>query len=382
MTGVEPSKLDPHQARTEPADQRWWYVLAMMAALYVFLLSIELLGGTFKLMGKGFAEALVQSTSNPFSGLLIGVLATSLVQSSSTTTSLVVGLVGSGALPLEMGVPVIMGANIGTSITNTIVSLGHLTRAQEFQRAFAGATVHDFFNVMAVAVFLPLQIATGFLSKSAQWAQELLLGQQGVSFQSPVKAIVKPVSKMIQEGVSGVVDAKAVMATILIALALVMLVASLHYLVKFMKRLLLGQIETVVHRFVFQRPFMGIFLGALVTVAVQSSSVTTSLTVPLLAAGFVTIEQIFPFVLGANVGTTVTALMASMVTGSPAAVTLALSHLFFNIFGIAMFYPLRALPIGAAMWLGRMTLRSKYYALGYVLVVFFAVPGLLIFLTQ
>lgn len=361
---------------------RWLRPFLLVLLLYVFLCSIELLGATFKLMGKGFAETLVSTTSNPFSGLLIGILATSLVQSSSTVTSLVVGLVAGGALDVPSAVPIIMGANIGTSITNTIVAMGHLTRAQEFQRAFAGATVHDFFNLMAVTVFLPLEITTGFLSRSATLVQGLLLGQSGVEFKSPLKLVVKPVVGQIQSGVEGIFEPRSVAVVVLVLLALAMLAFSLRYIVVVMKKVVLGRVEVIMHRYVFQYPSRGILLGAIITVLVQSSSVTTSLTVPLLAAGFVTVEQIFPFVLGANVGTTITALLASLVTGSAAALTVALCHLFFNIYGIVIFYPLRRLPIAAARWLGRLTLRSKLFALGYVLVVFFFIPGAFILITR
>ena len=91
--------------------------IIIVATIYVFLLSIKLLGHSFKLFGKGFAETMLTMTDNPFSGLIIGIVATSLIQSSSTTTSIVVGMVAGGALTLSNAIPIIMGANIGTTIT-------------------------------------------------------------------------------------------------------------------------------------------------------------------------------------------------------------------------------------------------------------------------
>ncbi|MBW2397406.1 MAG: Na/Pi symporter, partial [Deltaproteobacteria bacterium] len=117
-------------------------ILLLLALLYGFFVGLDLMGLSFKLFGSGFAEALVARTANPFVGLFIGILATTLVQSSSTTTSMVVGLVAAGALTIDGAIPIVMGANIGTSVTNTLVSLAHVTRREEFQRAFAGATVH------------------------------------------------------------------------------------------------------------------------------------------------------------------------------------------------------------------------------------------------
>jgi sodium-dependent phosphate cotransporter len=96
-----------------------------------------------------------------------------------------------------------------------------------------------------------------------------------------------------------------------------------------------------------------------VTATVQSSSATTSLIVPLAGTGVLSLRQIFPYTLGANVGTTITAILASFSTGSPAAVTVAFAHLSFNILGIAIYYPLKALPLWLAKYAGRIAARSK-----------------------
>jgi hypothetical protein len=140
---VSPQDLPRQTAQDGPGREppNWMSALLLVVILYFFLTSIDLISGSFKLMGKDLATQLFSYTMNPFSGLLTGILATSLVQSSSTVTSLIVGLVAGGTVTIEQAVPMVMGANIGTSITNTIVSLGHMTHKQEFQRAFAGATV-------------------------------------------------------------------------------------------------------------------------------------------------------------------------------------------------------------------------------------------------
>ncbi len=153
--------------RPQPAWRRIGTRAARLATfgllIYLFLAAIELLGAAMKLAGHDVAQRLFVGLENPFAGLAVGILATALVQSSSATTSTVVALVGVGELPLEHAVPIVMGANIGTTITNTLVSLGHLTHGPSFRRAFAGATMHDLFNLLTVAIFFPLELATGFL---------------------------------------------------------------------------------------------------------------------------------------------------------------------------------------------------------------------------
>src|SRR6056297_3462363 len=154
-------------------------VLALFAFVYLFLVSIELLGDGFKSLGEGVAEAFLTTVSNPFIGLFVGIFTTSIVQSSSMTTSLVVGLVAGGAfgsdpdMAIKFAIPIIMGANIGTSVTNIIVSIGHISRKDEFQRAFSASIVHDFFNVLAVATIMPLQLAFNFLGKIAHFLSDI-----------------------------------------------------------------------------------------------------------------------------------------------------------------------------------------------------------------
>ena len=157
-------------------------ITAVIAVLYLFLVSIGMVGTAFKGMGRDFAETLFESNASAFIGLFIGILATGLIQSSSTTTSLVVGMVAAGTfgddptLAVAAAVPYIMGANIGTSITNTIVSLGHIVHKEEFKRAFAASVVHDFFNIFAVIVIFPLELIFGLISRSAMWLSSVFIG--------------------------------------------------------------------------------------------------------------------------------------------------------------------------------------------------------------
>ena len=352
-------------------------VAALLALLFGFFLGLDLMGLAFKLFGKGFAETLIERTSNPFVGLFIGILATTLVQSSSTTTSMTVGLVAAGALTVEGAIPIIMGANIGTSVTNTLVSLAHVTRREEFERAFAGATVHDFFNWLAVAILLPLEIATGYLARTAGWLTGVLEGAGGVELLNPLKEAVRPVAE-------GVVDLLGGSGGLALAAAIVLMIVCLKLLVDVLKALLSGRAERTLHNTVFRSAPAAILAGLVMTVMVQSSSITTSVMVPLVGAGIVTLRQAFPFTIGANIGTTITALLAALATGVPAALTVALGHLIFNITASVVIYvppPVRAIPLALARGLGRLAGRNRLLAGVYIVVVFFGLPLLLLFLT-
>ncbi|XP_051028192.1 sodium-dependent phosphate transport protein 2A isoform X2 [Acomys russatus] len=138
----------------------------MLGFLYLFVCSLDVLSSAFQLAGGKVAGDIFKDNailSNPVAGLVVGILVTVLVQSSSTSTSIIVSMVSSGLLEVSSAIPIIMGSNIGTSVTNTIVALMQAGDRTDFRRAFAGATVHDCFNWLSVLVLLPLEAATGYL---------------------------------------------------------------------------------------------------------------------------------------------------------------------------------------------------------------------------
>ncbi len=349
--------------------------LSIPLLIYLFFLSISLLGASLKMLGGGVLADLLSVTSNPFVGLFVGILATSIVQSSSSVTSITVALVAAGTLDVAQAIPIIMGSNMGTSVTNALVAAGQINKPNEFQRAFAAAVVDDFFEICCIVVLFPLQIAFNFLGASAAFLSKQFAQIGGLQTVDPLRAIVDPVVKLIM----GLVFDSPYLAMLL---ALCLLFLSLRYLVKTLKCVLIGKVERFFDKTLFKTAIRAWALGFVATILIQSSSLTTSLVVPLAGAGFLTLEQVFPYALGANVGTTLTAMFAALVTGNEAAVTVAFAHLLYNIFGIAVVWPFRRIPLGLARLLAKYSLRSRLVPLVYVILVFFAVPGALIFLMR
>jgi sodium-dependent phosphate cotransporter len=107
---------------------QWGYIVALV---YLLLVAVSLIGSGFKIAAGDQAKELFSFASNPITGLVIGTIATALIQSSSTVTAIIVGLVA-GGLPVSIAIPMVMGANIGTTITNTIVSLGHVKKSDTY----------------------------------------------------------------------------------------------------------------------------------------------------------------------------------------------------------------------------------------------------------
>lgn len=338
------------------------------------------------MMGSGLAlmedtsRALLASvTGNPFSALMVGVLATSIIQSSSVTTCIAVGLVAEGQITLEGAVPLVMGANIGTTITCSLVSLGYVGSRGRFQRAFSAATMHDFFNFSAVTLLLPLEIKTKVLSRLgtvlAGFFSEVTRFD---SPRSPLKIICTYPADLLKRFLTDLAHlGHKATAIIMVAIGLVLLFVSLYYLTRNLKNIMSGRMESVLDKYLFRTAHTALLVGFLFTMVVQSSSVTTSLMVPLVTAGVVSHLQAFPYMMGAHVGTTVTAFMASLAMGNAHGLAISLVHTLYNVTGVLIFFPIRrvrAIPVLLARRLGALTLRSRWYALVYIVLVFFAVP--------
>lgn len=369
--------LPPAFARLVPLPRPIRAVLVFVL-IYVFLVGVSTLESGIKVMGADTQEQLFSNVDNPLAGLFVGILGTVLVQSSSASTSIIVGLVASGALTVDQAVPMVMGANIGTTVTNTLVSLGHVRHSNEFRRAFSAATVHDFFNVMAVMILLPIELATGFLSRLAERISEALVGSAGSDWESPVKRWVKGPVDWIKDGLGAVFDNDNVLGTTMVAVGLVIVLASLVFITKNMKTLIAERVERSMNAILGRGGgLIAIVVGMLITVAVQSSSITTSILIPMSAAGVISLKNAYPVTLGANVGTTITALLAALAASRPEALTVAIVHTLFNVCGIVVLYGipwLRPLPIKAAETLADIAVKRRTWAVGYVVTMFIVIP--------
>ena len=394
------------------AENPWIFRLivfiGLLGALYLFLVGLAILGDSFKALSGCEAGTLFDFADNPIAGLMIGVLSTVLVQSSSTTTSVVVSLVGAGGISVKSAIPIVMGANIGTTVTSTLVALGQMSNTEEFERAFSAATVHDMFNVLSVVVLLPLEIIAHPLFYLTDAIVSEGTASDGEKWKSPIKKMVEPVSKwflsvdkdVIKDAAKGKVDcanvdtilkggvfhtdtslSDTVIGTICLIISIIMTVVALILIVKLLNMLLLTSAERVIRKALNLNEYLMMLIGAGITFFVQSSSITTSVLTPLVGVGVLSLEKMFPMVLGANIGTTGTAFLAALVSGKDVSVQIALCHLFFNIFGILIWYPvpfMRKIPLYLARNMGWTASRWRWFPAVYIAVVFGATPGILL----
>jgi solute carrier family 34 (sodium-dependent phosphate cotransporter) len=359
--------------------------LFVVALMYFFLVGIAFLEAGIAAAGEGFQMALLREVSHPISGLCAGLLATVLVQSSSVSTATIVGMVGAGSLPLTLAVPMIMGANIGTTVTNTLASLGSIRRAAEFQRAFAAATVHDFFNLFAVLVLLPLELMTRFLTRTAGWLTDLLWRAE-FDPTEPTRSPIRAAVRMPVRWASDLLEAGPVMSALFFTLGLLLIFFALAFITRNMRRLVAGGVERAMNQIIGRGGgAIGIVLGIGITVAVQSSTITTSILVPLVAAGILTLPSAYPITVGANVGTTITALIASLAVLRPEGLTIALVHTLFNLSAMTVIFPVRQvrmIPVRLAEKIAGMAARNHVIVLIYGVGLFLVLPLLGVFLIR
>ena len=356
-------------------------------------------------------------------------------------------------MDVKPAIPIVMGANIGTSVTNTIVSLAEAAERNEFRRAFAGAVVHDIFNWLSVIVFLPLEIASGYLRRlTGEIIDSLSLKtDEGVN-QKLLKTITEPFTKLIIQLDKKIItnialgdqsaESKSLIKSckpktvievvnetdrvddgnttyklvnessttdpsnscflfadtslsdteagvIILVIAIALLCVCLIVIVKILHSMLRGQMAKIIRKTVnadFPGPFkyftgyFAILVGAGLTMLVQSSSIFTSALTPLIGVGVVSLERAFPLTLGANIGTTATGILAALASTSnlDKALQIAFCHLFFNISGIILWYPVpyvRKLPINTAKFLGNKTAEYRWFALAYLIFGFFLLPA-------
>ena len=262
-------------------------VLTLVGGLAMFLYGMNVMGsGLEKVSGGRLERTLEKMTSNPIKGVLFGAAVTAVIQSSSATTVMVVGFVNSGIMKLSQGIGIIMGANIGTTITAWILSL------------------------------------TGLQGDS------VLVQMLNPNSFSPILAIVGIVLIMLSKN-----GKKKDIGTIMIGFAVLMFgMSSMSGAVKPLANM--PEFTNILTY--FSNPVLGVLTGAVLTAIIQSSSASVGILQALSSTGSITYGAAIPIIMGQNIGTCVTALI-SCIGANKNAKRAAMVHLYFNIIGTVVF---------------------------------------------
>ncbi len=344
-----------------------------------FLFALDLATESLKsIVGLNYLRKSFKEVYSPFVGLFVGLLTTAFVQSSSLITSLSVALVASGTLSVQNAVPIVMGANIGTTITCMLVSFGHVMRKKEFRKAVSGSMLHVAFNLIPAILIFPLEYYWGFLSKISLLMASWFAGEQnGINFQGFYfnEHITIPLIKTLHIEKYAVIWLGGAILLAFLCIRLFIVVFRKVLVNDFMKR-----IENVF----WAKPWRGFAWGTLITALIHSSTVVTSFLVTLIGSNKLSLRQAFPLVMGANLGTTLTALTASL-GKSEEAMSIAFAHLLFNSISVILVLPfpwVQTKIILLARHFGKLTMRHRLAGFLYVLIVFFLLPFLLIYLNK
>lgn len=354
-------------------------ILYIILVLALFLLSIDLLVNSLGHIGREVVQSVLEVTANPFVSLFIGLLITALIQSSSTTTSMIVAMVASGSIDMQRAIPIMMGANIGTTLTSNIVSLSFITKKKKFRRAFSTATLHDHFNILVTVILFPLQYRYNFLGVISDKVSYFLASNNAINIHADhTTADIN--TFLFDDYILAFIGSPIVGLVI----AVILLFVSIKLLTRVIYRTFIGSTKLKFENLVFNSRWKSFAWGTALTAAIQSSSITTSVVVPLVAAGKIKFTHVHPFIIGANIGTTITALLAALFK-SPEAISIAVAHLLFNLIGgiIFLLVPyINRLPLALADILGEMCMKYRLLSAVYIIITFFLLPFAFIYMTK
>ena len=264
-------------------------ILTMIGGLAMFLYGMSVMGGGLEKMSGGKLERILEGlTSNPLKAVLLGAGVTAVIQSSSATTVMVVGFVNSGIMKLSQAIGIIMGANIGTTVTSWLLSL-------------TGIESSNFLlQMLKPSSFSPVLAAIGIIMYMSGKDKKKDIGEILLGF-----AILMFGMETMSDAVKPLADVP-----------------------EFTNLLTM-----------FNNPVFGVFAGALLTAIIQSSSASVGILQALSVTGAFTYGSVVPIILGQNIGTCVTA-MISAIGANRGAKRTAFVHLYFNLIGTVLFLTL------------------------------------------
>lgn len=262
-------------------------VISLLGGLALFLFGMDIMGKALERQAGGRLQTiLAQMSSTPLKGFLLGLAVTAVIQSSSATTVMVVGFVNSGIMVLRQAIGIIMGANVGTTVTAWILSLASLEGDSILVQIFKPSTLAPLLGAIGILLFMACK------SEKKKGIGTILLG-----------FTVLMTGMELMSGAMGFLEHEA-----------------------WFQRMFVS----------FQNPLLGVLAGAVLTGIIQSSSASVGILQGLCVTGAVTYGAAIPIIMGQNIGTCVTAMLASVGTTKNARRT-AMVHLYFNLIGVCIF---------------------------------------------
>ncbi|MFH1404169.1 MAG: Na/Pi symporter [Candidatus Altiarchaeota archaeon] len=375
-----------------------WNIILLFLGMYLFVWSLSGLkhawGMAFAVDGKeGLAKSYIsRMTGNPLSGLCLGIIATALVQSSSGVVAVTIATVAAGGMTVTQAVPLIMGANIGTTVTCVIVTLGYAMRKREFSKAVPVALLNDVVKTLSVFFFFIIEYNTGFLSSLAVRLAGLMAGLPVLNyflggFPDFLDIVVDPVLVPVEHVVSGLLSSSSHAALAMGVLSFMVLILGLEVMGNAAESALKGKASRYVH-LAFKTKGRGLVIGTSFASILQSSSVATSLAIPFAASGRISLRETYPYLLGCNIGTTIDpGQIASYLKFGVMGLQVGLVHVLLNVFSVLLWFGvprLSGIPLVITERISAFILSSRNATLSlvvYTLLLFFIIPLIVVYVT-
>lgn len=312
--------------------ERYKNIPGSILAIYFFISSIVLIKDSAKMMGEALAETIILLIRDTTSATFAGWISTALLQSSGAFDSIIVSLTSTGAIPLNLAVASIIGAEVGTTITPLLVSIIERMKGEKGSEACFNVTMtHVLYNIITLAIFFPIELFFGLFTSIALLGSDIFVNLPGLGVVPDILKVLTPWIGLLLGFIppwSGVV------------LGVVMLVMALNAFEKYMTSIFSMPRSWNLIRSTFMKPRRAFLAGFLFTVLVPSTSVMVSLLVPLATSGAIRPEYyILPYILGANIGTVFDVMLAALATGDPVSLGVWLVHLVINLVGALIFLP-------------------------------------------
>ena len=351
--------------------------LSLFLLFVGYLMGIAVFAHVLAATAPGFLSKLVSSLSNPFVGLFAGLLIVSVVQRTSLAIVLLTVLASAGLLTIRQAVPIVIGINIGVTLTHNIISFARTPKRREFRRVIALATVHSFFSICVALAVFPLEYFFGTLSKITLFLTADVFAKVPAGF-GFFHFLASPLDFLL--------TVLGGYAWVLLVLSAGLLVTCFRLFSQQMKELLASRAGKQLPGLFLEKPVWQLLLdGMLAAIAIQSGVMTVSLIIPFIIHRKITLRRAYPFIVGAYLGATIAPLLVAFLLLAPVSVQVALGHFLFVGFGVLLFFPfpvLRYLPVSLSRYLATLTIRNRTLGLVYLLVIFFLLPFFLILLTR
>lgn len=409
------------------------HLTSFLLLSYVFLVGLVLFGISTQVLGGCNSTILVGKSSNPVTAVMAGVLVTSLFQSSMISNICFGTLAIYSGIDVKTAFYLTMGANVGNSVTSSIVAISHIRDKSLLERAVAGSSVNTIYSFLTISIFLPLEILSGVLlrlgnaiapdSSSLNYAWRGLVGLivhpvtdfliipnqsylQGlmadptVSCNSAYPVTCVEDNATFETCTAGFIACNSAngrcpvffhdgatmqkdmqYAALSMSIAIAAMLISLFGMVKLVNKSLINTPIEVIAKLSTHNNYALMLMGCGSSILLSSSSVTECAVMPLVATGILELEQMFPWCLGSNMGVAISNMFLAWSTGSNVYLQVAIANVFFNLFGTMIWYPfpyLREFPLHAALVVGIVTRYWRFVSIIYFAITFIVGPLLVL----